>query len=61
MKVKVVEGVDFAEFKEKLKQNDYYCLCLLERSDDTKCMCKEFKEAEVGEICHCNIYIKVGV
>jgi hypothetical protein len=60
MKVKVVDGVDFVEFKEKLKQNDYYCLCLLDKTDDNKCMCKEFRESEMGKICLCGIFVKLG-
>ena len=28
------------------------------RSEDTKCMCKEFREMEEGT-CHCGLYIKI--
>ena len=31
--------------------------CPLERTDDTVCMCKEFREMDKG-ICHCQLYIK---
>ena len=27
-----------------LKENDGYCPCRLVRTEDTKCICKEFKE-----------------
>ena len=41
-----------------LDQNDGYCPCRLEKTPDTKCMCKEFREMEEGT-CHCGLYIKV--
>ena len=48
------------EVKKQLKANNGYCPCSLERSPDTKCMCKEFREAiQRGESgsCHCGLYI----
>lgn len=47
-----------AEIKQKLKENNGYCPCSLIKSDDTKCMCKEFRETDEG-MCHCGIYIKI--
>lgn len=47
-----------ADVKQKLKENDGYCPCRLDKTDDTKCMCKEFREQELGE-CHCGLYKKV--
>ena len=46
-----------AEIRKQLKENDNYCPCVLEKTPDTKCMCKEFREMEEG-ICHCGLYIK---
>lgn len=46
------------EIREKLKENDNYCPCRLDKTEDTKCMCKEFREQELGE-CHCGLYKKV--
>lgn len=47
------------EFREKLKNNQGYCPCRITKNDDTKCMCKEFREqvdrGETGE-CHCGLY-----
>lgn len=40
-----------------LKENGGYCPCSIIRNDDTKCMCKEFREMEEGT-CHCGLYIK---
>lgn len=45
------------EIKTKLKENGGFCPCRLERTPDTKCMCKEFREQESGE-CHCGLFIK---
>ena len=45
------------EIRQKLKENDGYCPCRIEKSGDTKCMCKEFGEQDRGE-CHCGLYVK---
>lgn len=45
------------EIREKLKENDGYCPCKIDKTDDTKCMCKEFREQESGE-CHCGLFVK---
>lgn len=48
------------QIRAKLKENDGYCPCRLEKNPDTKCMCKEFREqierGELGE-CHCGLYV----
>lgn len=44
--------------KQLLKENEGYCPCSLIKNEDTKCMCKEFKEQKIGE-CHCGLYIKI--
>lgn len=41
-----------------VKQNDGYCPCAIEKTDDTKCMCKEFRESPKGTVCHCGRYLK---
>ena len=43
---------------KRLRENDGYCPCKLERTEDTKCMCKEFRETEEG-MCHCGLYVKI--
>ena len=40
-----------------LKENDGYCPCRLDKTPDTLCMCKEFREMESGECC-CGLYWK---
>lgn len=32
------------EVKNSIEQNDGYCCCKMEKTPDTKCMCKEFKD-----------------
>ena len=45
------------KIQQKLKDNDGYCPCKLEKTPDTKCMCKEFREQQSGE-CHCGLFVK---
>lgn len=48
--------------KEGLKAKDGYCPCRLERTEDNKCMCKEFREQikdpNFEGYCHCRLYYK---
>lgn len=46
------------EVKKQLKSNSGYCPCKLEKTKDTKCMCKEFRDQE-SDMCHCGLYIKI--
>ena len=46
--------------REKLKANDGYCPCRLTKSEETKCICKEFWEQETPGECHCGLYVKVN-
>ena len=47
------------KIKEALIKNEFYCPCRIEKTSDTKCPCKEFREQEVG-LCHCGLYEKVN-
>lgn len=60
MKIKVSDNKErVAEIRQKLRNNDGHCPCRLTKTEDTKCMCKEFLEQiELGE-CHCGLYCKV--
>lgn len=59
MKIKLSDNKELVtELKKKLKENDNYCPCRLTKNEDTKCMCKEFREQDSGE-CHCGLYIKI--
>ena len=48
--------------KEGLKRTGGYCPCIREQSEDTKCMCKQFREQikdrEFEGFCHCMLYYK---
>ena len=61
--IKIIQNPDkdFArEIKSQLKANNGHCPCRLIKTDDTKCMCKEFRDmidrGETG-MCHCGLYI----
>ena len=51
-----------AKIKEGLEKKGGYCPCRLERSEDTKCICKEFREQIADPsfegYCHCLLYYK---
>lgn len=47
------------EIKQKLKDNEGYCPCRLQKTEDTKCMCKEFRDKlgrKESGYCHCELY-----
>lgn len=48
--------------KEGLRRTGGYCPCLVTRSDDTKCMCKDFRDKvadpDFEGYCHCKLYYK---
>ncbi len=51
-----------ARIKEGLKQKGGYCPCRLKKSEEFKCMCKEFREQiadpDFEGYCHCLLYYK---
>lgn len=57
-KIRLSDNIEIVEaVKEGLKRTGGYCPCVLERTPDTKCMCKSFKEQKEG-LCHCGLYEK---
>ena len=48
--------------REGLKKKDGHCPCKLEMTEDTMCMCKEFRnqiaDPEFEGYCHCMLYYK---
>ena len=48
--------------REALKENGGYCPCRIEKTEDTKCICKDFrdkiKDPEFEGYCHCTLYYK---
>lgn len=51
-----------SQIKDGLKKTGGYCPCRLERSEDTKCICTEFREQmadpDFEGYCHCMLYYK---
>lgn len=48
--------------REGLKRTGGYCPCRLERTEDTRCICREFRE-QINDptfegYCHCMLYYK---
>ena len=63
MKIRLNENKEIADMvKEGLKARGGYCQCRREMTEDTKCMCKEFREQiadpEFEGYCHCMLYYK---
>ena len=47
------------DIRMALMENDGYCPCAVSKNDDTKCMCKDFREQVERHIpgkCHCGLY-----
>ena len=48
--------------REGLKRTGGYCPCRLERTEENKCICKEFREQmadpDFKGFCHCMLYYK---
>ena len=48
--------------REGLKRTGGYCPCRLERTEATKCMCREFRDQvedpSYEGFCHCMLYYK---
>ena len=62
MKLKIIPNPD----KEKrikvakaVKANVGYCPCELQKTPDTKCKCKNFREQDHEGECHCGLFCKV--
>ena len=50
MKIRLNENEKVVKMvKEGLKKKNGYCPCRLEMNEDTKCMCKEFREQIADE------------
>ena len=63
MEVKLNPNKEIVDvIKKGLKEKKGHCPCKLEISEDTKCMCKEFREQIADEkfegYCHCMLYYK---
>ena len=62
MKTKIELNADkdeVARIRQAIKDNDGYCPCVLTKTADTKCICKNFREQKVSGYCHCGLYFKI--
>jgi hypothetical protein len=50
---------EYNEITEAVKVNDNYCPCLSYKDEDTKCMCKNFRDSKDTDFCHCGRFYKV--
>lgn len=62
MRVELTNDMELRqEIKQGLIENNGFCPCEIERTPDTKCMCKDFREnVAVGEYCHCGLFKKIS-
>ena len=63
MKIRYNENEEIVKLvKEGLEKTGGYCPCRREQTDDTKCICTEFKEQikdpNFEGYCHCMLYYK---
>ena len=61
MKIKLYADEKTAkEIRTAMREAGGHCPCVAtsKRNDDTLCMCKSFREAPAGTVCHCGLYIK---
>ena len=63
MSVKLNPDAEVVEMIRKgLERKNGYCPCRVEETEDTKCMCKEFREQiadpDFEGFCHCMLYYK---
>ena len=63
MKVRFNENQEIVHaIREGLEKTGGYCPCRIERTEENKCMCKEFRDQiadpEFEGYCHCMLYYK---
>ena len=46
-----------AKIQKAIKENDGFCPCAIHKTEDTKCMCLEFRTTGT---CHCGLYVSEG-
>ena len=48
----------FKNITEKIISNGGYCYCAIVKNEDTKCICKEFRDRQEEGECHCGRFTK---
>lgn len=59
--LKIIPNPDtekYAEMTVAVHNNSGFCPCAIDKTDDTKCPCKEFREQEAEGLCTCGRYMK---
>ena len=57
MALKIVEVNP--RIRENVEASNGYCPCAIWQNEDTKCMCREFREQREPGKCHCGRFEKV--
>ena len=47
-----------AEIRRAIRENGGHCVCAVQKTPDTKCICKEFRERKEPGPCRCGLYEK---
>lgn len=63
MKIKINPNKEIADLiKEGLKETGGFCPCKRERTEENRCMCREFRkqiaDPDFEGFCHCMLYYK---
>lgn len=58
MKMKIIQTDP--SVAELVTANGGYCPCAVQRTEDTRCMCREFREQTEPGACHCGRFEKVA-
>lgn len=63
MKIRLNEDKETVRLlREAMEKNGDYCPCRLAHTEDTKCICREFREQmadpDFEGYCHCMLYYK---
>ena len=61
--MKIIKGDNYDEMTKEVKIQNQQCPCVVAwaRTEDTKCVCKEFREQKTEGHCHCRRYQKVRI
>ena len=59
--MKIVVNTGTEEILAAIEANDGYCPCKPDKTQDNKCMCREFLEQQTIGDCHCGLFKKVEV
>lgn len=60
--LKIIPNPDtdkYAEMTVKIFNNSGFCPCVTDKSDDTKCPCKEFRKQQTEGLCRGERWMKV--